>query len=143
MKRLGSLAVLLTMLVFGAGTAAATAGSGSIHLKAPSSISASKQFSVTASGTAPSHGTQYVFVLFTKDSSCAGTIGAASGRGDTIIHFGNKNGAQVHGHYSVKTNKVHGGSAGSGHLCGYLYAGSQHVDSKPEAHASRAITFTG
>lgn len=143
MKRLGSLTAVLAVFAVGAGTAAA-AGGASIHLKAPSSISKTKQFSVTVSGHAPSSGKQFVFVMFTKHSSCAASIGAGKTRGDGFVPFaGHKDGAQVsHGAYNVKSEKVHGGAAGSGHLCGYLYAGTQSINSKPEAHASHAIRFT-
>jgi hypothetical protein len=144
MKRWGSVISLLGVLAVGAGTAAAQAtASASIHLKAPSSISASKLFRVTASGTSPAKGKQFVFVMFTKKSSCAANLFKAENRGDVFLPFNGKNGARVpNGAYSVKTDKVKGGAKTHGLLCGYLYKGSQTISSSPEAHTSRAITFT-
>jgi hypothetical protein len=142
MKRLGSLVGVLAVLAAGAATAVA-AGGPSIHLKAPSSISATKKFSVTASGRSPSRGGQFVFVMFTKKSSCARNVAAAQNRGDVFLPFRGKNGTQVpNGAYSVKTDRISGGGTGSGLFCGYLYAARQPTRSKPEAHASHRITFT-
>jgi hypothetical protein len=147
MKRWGSVVSVLSVLGVGAGTAAAQAtATASIHLKAPTSISASKLFRVTASGTAPSSGKQFVFIAFTNKSSCAKSIAAADSRGDVFLPWGPKHhaGKQVpHGSYSVTTDRVKGGNPGHGLLCGYLYKGSQSTSSAPEAHTSRAITFTG
>jgi hypothetical protein len=146
MKRWGSVVSVLAVLGVGAGTAAAQAtASGSIHLKSPSSIAASKLFRVTAFGTAPSSGKQFVFIAFTKKTSCAKSIAAANTRGDVFLPWGpqHHSGKQVpHGSYSVKTDRVKGGKAGHGLLCGYLYKGSQSTGSAPEAHSSRAIKFT-
>jgi hypothetical protein len=135
---------LLGVLAVGPGTAAARAtATASIHLKAPSSISASTFFRVTASGNAPSKGKQFVFVMFTHKSTCAATLFKAESRGDVFLPFSGKDGVQVpHGAYSVKTDKVRGGSKATGTLCGYLYAGTQTTNSKPEAHTARAIKFT-
>jgi hypothetical protein len=130
------------------GRVAATAsrpflGGGTMRLAAPQSISATTNFSVTASGTAPSNGPQDAFVMFTHQSSCAQSIAAAKNRGDVFLTFQGNDGVRVpQGGYSVKTDKVHGGIPGSGLLCGYLYLGTESTTSKPEAHASRSITFT-
>lgn len=144
MKRAGILAGLLAVLVLGADTAVAGGGGASIHLKAPKSISASKKFSVTASGTAPAKGKQFVIVTLTKKETCAESIAAAQERGDATLSFKGNSLAQVpHGRYSVKSDKLDAGSPGRRTLCGYLYAGSQTSTSAPEAHATRDITFTG
>lgn len=147
MRRWGIVVSVMAALGLGAGAAAAQGTAGaSIHLKAPSSIPASQKFRVTASGTAPSSGKQFVFIAFTKKARCAKTLAAADTRGDVFLPWGPKHnsGKQVpHGSYSVKTDRVKGGRPGHGLLCGYLYKGTQLTSSKPEAHASRAIKFTG
>ena len=148
MKRWASLVSLLGVLAVGAGTAAAQGtATASIHLKAPSSIAVGKPFRVTASGHSPTNkGSQYVLVTFTRHATCASTAFLSENRGDFVVPFKNANSNGFvkvsKGSYSVTSKRVQGNARIKGLLCGYLYAGSQTIGSKPEAHTSRAIKFT-
>lgn len=118
----------------------ASAAAASLTLHAPRKVGATKYFYVRAKGKGKKT-TNYLALFYTLQTSCPSTYAAAISASHTIqvqTKFVSKK-------FKVKLGPVHGGTSGSGRFCGYLYpkaSGSAWAFHRPEAAASRRVTFT-
>jgi len=133
--------VALSVAVAALAAEAAEANVATLKLHAPARIGQAKYFRVVATGkfAAPANfSSPSVTVFFTLNSGCPRTFADAVNAAHTILIVPQ---TSVRGSFRVRSARIHGGAAGTGRFCGYLYGPLFQPSKRPAVRAAKKIVF--
>ena len=138
MSRAVKYAIATAVALIAIAAPAGAASAASLKVKAPTRLSRSKPFDVTASGTG--NFKQNYIALFVSHVNCKGTYAAELKTGHRLVA------GFVGRTFNVRLlHNAKGGSPGTAFFCTYLYpkaSGSAWALKPPEAKNSHKITWT-